>query len=227
MTQYEDSWPTDDTKRGADHAANHLANGLLLRAIDRELPEAEVAMVNRHLVQCEECSGRYTELLRLSDRLEATVNAIALPYSAAGRESLEERLGRFTAKTDSPAPSRVLWQFGWGMAAAAALALGVFFAPQYLDKAKEHRVAYAEPASPDTIRIDGETFVSLPYSNPDLPASASHIVQMQVPVLSLADAGVVFEPVTQQISAPDRTVLADVLVGLDGQPLGVHVLTSE
>jgi hypothetical protein len=57
--------------------------------------------------------------------------------------------------------------------------------------------------------------------------SAPHIVEMQVPVASLASAGLFFEPVSNEAGAPERSVLADVLVGLDGQPLGVHVLSVE
>jgi hypothetical protein len=50
---------------------------------------------------------------------------------------------------------------------------------------------------------------------------------MQVPVSSLADAGIYVEPVGSRMTAPDHAVLANVLLGLDGQPLGVHVLTSD
>jgi hypothetical protein len=78
-----------------------------------------------------------------------------------------------------------------------------------------------------SFEVDGETFVALPYSNPDLPLTAPHIVRMQVPVASLADAGITFEPVSSEVSSPDRSVLADVLLGIDGQPLGVHVLNAE
>ncbi len=77
------------------------------------------------------------------------------------------------------------------------------------------------------IEVDGETFVPLPFSNPDLVSSGPHVVQMEVPASSLAEAGVVFEPLSSQTLAPDRSVLADVLLGVDGQLLGVHVLNSE
>ena len=77
------------------------------------------------------------------------------------------------------------------------------------------------------LEIEGESFIALPYSNPDLPISSSRIVQMQVPVSSLAEAGVVFGPISNTAAAADRSVLADVLLGLDGQPLGVHVLEIE
>ena len=50
---------------------------------------------------------------------------------------------------------------------------------------------------------------------------------MQVPVSSLTAAGIVFEPVSIGASSADRTVLADLLIGTDGQPLGVHILGVE
>jgi hypothetical protein len=75
--------------------------------------------------------------------------------------------------------------------------------------------------------VAGETFVSLPYSNADLPINTPRIVRMQVPVASLLDAGVIFEPVSNDPGALDRSVLADVLIGMDGEPLGVHVIGSE
>jgi len=47
-------------------------------------------------------------------------------------------------------------------------------------------------------------------------------------VSSLSDIGIVLEPVVSRVSRPDdASVLADVLVGSDGQPRGVHVLSTE
>jgi len=48
-----------------------------------------------------------------------------------------------------------------------------------------------------------------------------------VPVSSLADIGLGLEQVASEVSNQDRTVLADVLLGADGQPLGVHVVSWE
>ena len=50
---------------------------------------------------------------------------------------------------------------------------------------------------------------------------------MQVPVSSLADIGIGLERMASEVSNQDRTVLADVLLGADGQPLGVHVVSWE
>jgi hypothetical protein len=119
-----------------------------------------------------------------------------------------------------------MWRFGWGMAIAASLALGILVAPRP-KRTPEPKQSSVMTTQSNTFEVDGESFVALPYSNPDLPMSASRIVQMQVPVSSLADVGIVLEPVSNEGSGQDRSVLADVLVGTDGQPLGVHVLGLE
>jgi hypothetical protein len=46
-------------------------------------------------------------------------------------------------------------------------------------------------------------------------------------VASLADAGVHFEAISNEVAGSNDSVLADVLLGIDGQPLGVHVLTAQ
>jgi hypothetical protein len=119
-------------------------------------------------------------------------------------------------------------RFGWGMAIAATLALGIVLAPRQKTQGKESSPAQEQAtAISSDIEVDGETFIALPYSNPDLAASAPRIVQMQVPVSSLADIGIALEPVSNEVLNQDRSVLADVLLGADGQPLGVHVVSWE
>jgi hypothetical protein len=92
---------------------------------------------------------------------------------------------------------------------------------------KKDPLQSAVAASTGAFEIDGETFISLPFSNPDLPVNARRIVQMQVPVSSLAEAGIVVEPIANRVAQPDYSVLADVLLGLDGQPLAVHVVSFD
>jgi hypothetical protein len=46
-----------------------------------------------------------------------------------------------------------------------------------------------------------------------------------VPVSTLASAGIFVEPVASGLT--DHTVLANVLLGIDGQPMGIHVLSVE
>jgi hypothetical protein len=114
------------------------------------------------------------------------------------------------------------------MAIAATLALGIMVAPKQRSPIPEGaQVQQAAATASNAIEVDGETFVALPYSNPDLPSSAPRIVQMQVPASSLADVGIALEPIANGVFNQDRTVLADVLLGADGQPLGVHVVSWE
>jgi hypothetical protein len=126
------------------------------------------------------------------------------------------------------APEKVMRRFGWGMAIAATLALAIVLAPKQKTTVKEGSPAPNKASAiSNAIEVDGETFIALPYSNPDLSASAPRIVQMQVPASSLADIGIALDPVTNEVLNQDRSVLADVLLGADGQPLGVHVVSWE
>jgi hypothetical protein len=122
---------------------------------------------------------------------------------------------------------QVLRRFGWGMAIAATLVFGITFAPRAKHAPNDSNPALTQSATTGSFEIDGETFIALPYSNADLPIGAPRIVQMRVPVSSLAAAGVTFEPISSHLSNAEDSVLADVLLGIDGQPLGVHVAGLE
>ncbi len=207
---------------------DHLTDDSLVRAIDDELLPHEISAVESHLANCEVCKQRHAEIVRVSGDIESLMTA-TVPEAASGdREVLARRLETVQAHNVAPIPrrnmARPLW---WGMGIAAAVLLTAFIGSRAFHvPAQDH--AAVSMYSPGTIlQVDGETFIPLPYSNPDLPITAPHIVEMEVPVSSLAGAGLVFEPVSNGISGPDRSVLADVLMGLDGQPLGVHVLSME
>lgn len=205
--------------------ADHLTADLLVRAIDDELTASEAGWLNAHLLACQECGHKYEKLRSLSLRIESAVAAFAPEHSTDERESLARCLHTRERKTTLP-PRRIIQGFGWALAIAATLAMGILLGPQ-LTHRRFVRTAAQRAQIGSVFEVDGETFQALPYSNPDLPLNAPQVVQMEVPVSSLTDAGIVFEPVSSEISAPDRSVLADVLLGLDGQPLGVHVLSAE
>ncbi len=206
---------------------DHLTDDLLVRMIDDELSGAESMLAEPHLSGCEECRKRYQELRSVSVRVESVVTAFVPDNSSEGRESLFQALEERERRVVLLRPRKVLRRFGWGMAIAATLAAGALLGPQWTHRARAGGVMAQDAQSGAALEVDGERFIALPYSNPDLPLSASHIVQMQVAVSSLTDAGILFEPVSNQVSAPDRSVLADVLLGMDGQPRGVHVLGVE
>lgn len=204
--------------------ASHPDDALLIGALDDEFPPTEAASIALHLSACPECSQRYQALRQLSATIESAVAAPCVSLLSAERDALERCLESRELTRSVVTQPRVLRPLSYVLAIAAAIAFALMFAPQW----KRSSTANAAGASlqPSSFQLDGETFVALPYSNPDLPLNSSHIVRMQVPVSSLADAGVVFEPISNEVSSQDRSVLADVLLGIDGQPLGVHVLGS-
>lgn len=209
---------------------------LLVRAVDKELSPGEAVWVPAHLAECAACRQECEAIESVSLQLEAIVNRSAVVEDRADREFFAERIRQQERlKPPKQAPEKVMRRFGWGMAIAATLALGIIVAPKPRPRNVMTDSAPAEQASAaisNAIEVDGETFVALPYSNPDLPASAPRIVQMQVPLSSLADIGIALEPLANEVLNhtvlnQDRTVLADVLLGADGQPLGVHVVSWE
>lgn len=202
---------------------------LLVRTVDKELSPSEAEWVPAHLAECAECRRECAAIQGVSLKLEAVVNSSAVIENASDREFFAARIKQHARlKPIRQAPEKVMRRFGWGMAIAATLALGIIVAPkQKPGNGDNVRIEQATAAVSNAIEVDGETFVALPYSNPDLPASAPRIVQMQVPLSSLADIGIAFEGVANEVLNQDRTVLADVLLGADGQPLGVHVVSWE
>lgn len=203
---------------------DHLDDVVLIGVLDDELPAAESASAALHMAGCPDCSQRFQALRRLSSTIEAAVTAPRIAGPAEEREFFSQRLDAAASPSAHTAPRSLIRRLSYALAAAAAIAFALSSLPQW----KRHASApeFTAAAQPSSFQLDGETFVALPYSNPDLPLNPSHIVRMQVPVASLAQAGVVFEPISNEVSAQDRSVLADVLLGMDGQPLGVHVLAS-
>jgi hypothetical protein len=218
-------------------AEYHPSLDLLTRALVEELSSAERFEVELHLTVCELCRKESEALSRASAAFESFVEVTGASYtseSAQRKRRLQVALEAAVEHQAIPAPGTVLRRFGWGISIAATLAFGILVAPRHdvAPVAKPPLAAVSEAqlsaAQPSSIEVDGESFTPLPYSNPDLPVGEEHIVQMQVPVSSLADVGIVLEPVVSRMNrSEDSSVLADVLVGYDGQPRGVHVLGSE
>jgi hypothetical protein len=204
--------------------APHLPDSLLIGAMDDELSSAEAASVASHLSACHDCCQRYQAFRQLSVDVESAIAASFVSLEDAQRDRLARDLDSCELIHANVPQPHVLRRLSYALAIAAALAFALMFVPQWKRSATGDRAASA--LQPGSFQLDGETFVALPYSNPDLPLNSSHIVRMQIPVSSLADAGVVFEPISNELSAQDRSVLADVLLGIDGQPLGVHVVAS-
>jgi hypothetical protein len=208
----------------------HLSNDLLVRAIDEELSGTETMTVEMHLAACEQCRVRKADLCHVSDALEAFVHSLQPETGEGERAALVSQLETSEQKVPVAGAGKTLARFGWVLAAAAALAMGVTYLP-FLRSTRTGVAVLGASArlsqAGSPFEIDGETFQYLPYSNPDLPLGGSHVVQMQVPISSLADAGVLVEPTANRMTVPDAAVLADVLLGMDGQPIGVHVLSAD
>jgi len=202
----------------------HPDSGVLIQYLDGELSDEQFVEVRGHLSVCPACRRTREEFASLSDDVQKLVAHGALENSQHTRTTLAKALVDGHVANGPVDSGKVMRRFGWAMGVAAALAVGVLLAPriQRNDQTGATPSASAEVA---TIEINGESFIPLPYSNPDLPLNAPRIVEMRVPVSSLAEAGIIFEPTSN--NSTDHTVLANVLLGLDGQPMGVHVLSAD
>lgn len=205
----------------------HPAQQLLVSALDDELLPEEAAAVRQHLATCAACKREYETLRALSVRL----GAVLASFEGDAADGLRERLSAaMEMQEEKPAPVRrprkLARTFAWSAAIAAGLAIAALSLSWTARYATMPGAQKSFEASSGTIEVDGERFVALPYSNPDLPVSAPRIVEMQVPIAALADAGVSFEPVSAEAADSDGSVLADVLIGLDGEPMGIHVLNT-
>jgi len=203
-------------------SSEHLENGLLILFLDDEASHSQCEIVTTHLAVCEACRRKRDEFLQLSRRIERSVAAIGANSAAGERESLAAAMA--VPKTVPAKQHAGLRRLGWGLAMAASVAGVLWLGPHvsHLTTDTPGTAARAQLASFD---INGENFIALPYSNPELPLNAPRIVEMQVPVASLESAGIVFTPAGSQ--ADDRMVVANVVLGIDGQPLGLHVLSAE
>ena len=205
----------------------HIPYETLIRWLDDELTGEETVFAETHLTGCEFCRGRFGELRCTSNGFDSFVSSLHPAHSPWERQQLAQALDKAENKAQPLRQGRLIGRIGWGLAIAAALLLSVLRLSPWRKAARVTPVETVSLPAASAIEVNGETFLALPYSNPDLPLSASHIVQMQVPASSLAEAGIYLEPLGSRVAAPDRAVLADVLLGLDGQPLGVHVLSSD
>jgi hypothetical protein len=207
--------------------SEHPEDGLLIQYLDGELPEHQFARLQLHLASCSQCRSKQDEFVRLSNRVESLVADTVVERPGDSRANLARALvGEGSATPASETTTKVMRRFGWGMAIAAGLAAAIVVIPHGNRMDKPDSVAKTPVVtSPSSIYVNGESFIALPYSNPDLPLNAPRIVEMQIPASSLASAGLFFEPIANGVA--DRTVMANVLLGLDGQPIGVHVLSAE
>ena len=211
--------------------SKHLEPALLIEFLDNETSKHEVELVSSHLASCAACRERQAALAHVSSEIDSFFAALPVPSDFSTRKNLEDAMRRTAVvgvRRISSDSSKVMRRFGWGMGIAAAIAIALVWVPAP-DRITTHQAARVTHNQVAAIDVNGESFVALPYSNPDLPLNAPRIVEMQVPVSSLIAAGILFEPTGALLTngSSDRMVPANVLLGIDGQPLGVHVLDAE
>lgn len=213
--------------------SDHLSHELILRVLDDEVTPAQRLECEAHLSCCEFCQEALASLQGFSLEIDQSVHSLSIPDMAAVRRDIQNEIeSRSVGAPMVHHPGRVMRRFGWGMGIAATLAFGVLLAPRHegVPETVSKVVPMVGAAQTPSIEVDGESFLPVPYANADLSTTAPHIVQMEVPVSSLSEIGIVYEPITNRVSdAPEaeRSVLADVLMGADGQPRGVHIVGYE
>ncbi len=77
-------------------------------------------------------------------------------------------------------------------------------------------------SGPSRASNSGGPFIALPYSNPALPLQGRQVVRVNLPVDALASAGIVSPLQTSATSM----VQADLLLGVDGEPTGIRLVSS-
>jgi len=108
-----------------------LSWDLLVRGVDKELSLEEERLVAAHLAECEPCRREYAEIEHVSFGIASVVSSAAVSAHSGEREQLTARLRREDLlKPIRQAPEKVMRRFGWGMAIAATLALGIVLAPR-------------------------------------------------------------------------------------------------
>jgi hypothetical protein len=208
--------------------AVHIQDGLLAKAVDEELTMDERLFVERHLAVCPTCRERRRQWAELSDRVQDCVLATAVAVPDLSRECLAASVG--VPASASPAEVRrrhwILPRAGAAAAVACLVVLGsagVFWkigpwAGKRLD------LAANRAAVVDDVRGGEGDFIPLPYSADAVP-DAERIVRVELPVSVLEEEGIL--PAGGVDSAAvygDGWVLADVAVGLDGQPAGIRLV---
>jgi hypothetical protein len=233
----------------------HVNDGQLVRAIDGEMSAAEHAEFEAHLVRCDACLERYETLAELSNEIERAIDATAVQAPRGAREQLVKKLAgeQVTAVIPQPALSR--WWWAAAVAASAAVLYVALGAPKQAAFKPDAGVAQhdmqAQPAPPMVEKApavpakefqqpnrtvarasgrnqhvaesaDTSAFIRLPYVDAAEPMQAAGLVRVQMKLSMLANAGVI----RMMPGASDAPVQADLLLGLDGQPYAIRLVSA-
>ncbi len=174
----------------------HLSDEILLRALDGELPPG-MRGVQSHLDQCDECRSRVAVLQDTSDAVLGY--SMQLSGSRAGGNQRNELLAALAGRPPLRTPRRHIAKpaiAGLLLTAAAAILLSI---------------GVRRPAS---VRSD---FIRLPYSDENLSAEGSVVLEVEVPRTALLLAGT-------PVPATGDRVKAEVMVGADGLARAIRFL---
>jgi anti-sigma factor RsiW len=208
--------------------AVHIPDELVAKAVDEELTIDERLFVERHLAACPTCRERRRQWAELSDRVQDCVLATEVSVSSLSRECLAASVG-VEANASSAEVRRRRWILPRAGAVAAVACLVVLGSAGVFWKTGPWALTRTDPAANraaavDDIRWDNGDFIPLPYSADAVPGS-ERIVRVELPVSALAEQGIL--PAGALDSAAmygDGWVLADLAVGLDGQPSGIRLV---
>jgi hypothetical protein len=228
----------------------HLTHEEMVRLIDGELDAMAQARAETHLANCAGCLQRYEDLAEFSEALHHAIETIPVAIPPAARQRLEAAMEQ---RSGVPALRPIPW---WQWAAMAAGLALVFLllgrtqvrqsrhaSPEMHARVEPVRSAIAEPdpiplkkpnvrkASPVSSApahpVNDEStfenaFIRLPYSDPALPLNTADVVRVEIPLSALASSGVI----RTQPGTADALVKADVLLGLDGQPSAIRLVSA-
>jgi hypothetical protein len=202
----------------------HLTRETLVRAFDCELSTDERLELEQHLGQCPECLEELDRIADLSSDIARLVDRTSVVRPRQAREQLAEKMAA-SASHEQRSQGLRRRLVPWAAAAAALIALvsgaGVYSIATHsrsLSPRVQTRVEQRGAESP--VESTDLPFVQLPYSNPALPLESEQIVRVNMRLSDLASTGVV----AMTTPASDAWVQADVLLGMDGEPYGIHLL---
>jgi hypothetical protein len=184
-----------------DHIVD-LARGVVM-------DETTQRRVREHADGCPACRSRLRAQQALSAGLAAlkTAAAEATPAVDPGADLLES----FRAQAAHRRRRRRRYQPAWArLAAAIVLSVGTLAVWRLMES----------PPPPDFIRLEG--FVPLPAAATLPGFERGEIVRVDVPVPSLPAYGIAIPP-----DAANAFITADLLIGQDGLPRAIRLVTQE
>jgi hypothetical protein len=227
----------------------HLTQEEMVQAMDGELASNAQAELELHLANCEDCLNRFERLVQLSESLKHVVETALVSVPPQARDRLTASIEASRSEVRVRPPALWKWAAAAaGLAILMLLlvqqrpgavreiaatkteppsarrepAVAAHALPSRTREARSPRHRPAKTArqiKADFFSIEG-AFIRLPYSDPSLPIQASDIIHVEVPLSSLANAGVI-----RAAPVPgDPLVRADVLLGMDGQPSAIRLV---